>query len=262
MTQKEKISTVYGPVHSWRLGLSLGIDMLFVDSICSFKCIYCQLGKINNHTAERKIYIETKRVLEDLSLSDWQSSDVITFSGSGEPTLASNLGKTIVQIKKLIGKPIVVLTNSAHLHDKNVREDLRNADQVFCKLDAVDEKLFERINRPVEGINLKSIIKGIKTFRREYNGVLAIQTMYQNLSDKQFEKMAKTLVEIAPDEVQLNSPSRSIPQQWFVEARGNYDKTPYPSVKPRKVLPKDILELQKRLHEATDLKVICKHLAN
>ncbi len=262
MTQKDKICTVYGPVRSWRLGLSLGIDLLFVDSICSFKCIYCQLGKINNHSAERKVYVPTKRVLEDLFTSDWQKTDVITFSGSGEPTLALNLGETIEQIKGLTGKPIVVLTNSAHLNEKDVREDLRLADQVFCKLDSVEEKLFQRINKPVEGITLRSVIAGIKKFRREYNGVLAIQTMYQNLSDEQFSKLAKTLAKLAPDEVQLNSPSRSIPREWFVEARGNYDKTPYPSVTPRKVMPKDILKLQRKLHEATGLKITSKHLAN
>ena len=220
------------------------------------------LEKLISTPRREKIYVSTERVLSDLENSDWKQADVITFSGSGEPTLALNLGETIEQIKSLTGKPVVVLTNSAHLNEKSVREDLRLADQVFCKLDSVEEKLFQRINKPIEGIDVQSILKGIKKFRQEYKGLLAIQTMYQSLSDEQFENLTNALTELQPDEVQLNSPSRSIPQQWFVEARGNYKSTPYPAVEPRKVSPDDILKLQTKLHEATGLKIISSHLAN
>src|SRR5919199_2702321 len=79
-------STVYGPVNSWRVGRSLGVDLLAVNSICSFRCVYCQLGRINVHTAERKIYVPTAKVLEDLRASAWREADIITLSGSGEPT--------------------------------------------------------------------------------------------------------------------------------------------------------------------------------
>src|SRR3954469_4255013 len=77
--------TVYGPVESWRVGSSLGVDLLCDTSVCSFRCVYCQLGVINLHTSERRVYVETKRVLSDLSASRWREADVITLSGSGEP---------------------------------------------------------------------------------------------------------------------------------------------------------------------------------
>ncbi len=93
-------SSIYGPVRSWRLGLSLGVDILCIDSICSFECVYCQLGKINRVTATRDVFVSTEKVLDDLKKSDWQKADVITFSGSGEPTLAKNLGEVIEKIKK------------------------------------------------------------------------------------------------------------------------------------------------------------------
>ena len=101
-------SSIYGPIRSWRLGWSLGVDVLCVDSICSFECVYCQLGKINRVTTGRDIFVSTEKILSDLKNSDWQNADVITFSGSGEPTLAKNLGEIIEKIKELTGKPIVV----------------------------------------------------------------------------------------------------------------------------------------------------------
>ena len=77
--------------------------------------------------------------MADLQASAWQTGDVITFSGSGEPTLAANLGKVIQQVKAFTGKPILVLTNSTLLDDPAVRGDLGAADKVFCKLDAATE---------------------------------------------------------------------------------------------------------------------------
>ncbi len=88
-------STVYGPVNSWRVGSSLGIDLLFQTSICSFNCIYCQLGDIQLKTIERKIYVDTDQVEKDFKNSRWPESDIITLSGNGEPTLALNMGEVI-----------------------------------------------------------------------------------------------------------------------------------------------------------------------
>ena len=88
-------STIYGPVESWRLGRSLGVDLLCVDSICSFECVYCQLGKINRVTTKREVFVSTEKVLKDLKNSDWQQADVITFSGSGEPFVNPELPEFI-----------------------------------------------------------------------------------------------------------------------------------------------------------------------
>jgi len=130
----EKIvpSCIYGPVRSWRLGESLGVDLLCVNSICSFECVYCQLGKINRLTTNRDVFVTTEKVLEDLNIYEWQKADVITFSGSGEPTLAKNLGDVIRNIKDLTANPIVVLTNSTLLHLPEVRKEISQADKIFC----------------------------------------------------------------------------------------------------------------------------------
>lgn len=215
-------SSVYGPVQSWRLGKSLGIDVLCIDSICSFECVYCQLGKINRVTSERGIFVSTDKVLEDLAAADWRSADVITFSGSGEPTLAANLGEIIAGIRKLTGKPIIVLTNSTLLNDRQVREDLSLADRVFCKLDAWNEDTLRRVDRPAPGITFDSIISGIRRFREEYRGFLAIQTMILRApSEADLASFAETLRSIAPDEVQVNIPTRPVPREYFTETRGN-----------------------------------------
>ncbi len=211
--------TVYGPVKSWRVGLSLGIDLLYTDSICNFRCIYCQLGKINILTNERKVYVSTEQVLQDLEESDWERADIVTFSGSGEPTLAANLGEVIQRVKARTGKPILVLTNSVLLNNRRVVEELSLADKVFCKLDAVDEKTFKLINRPIPGITLETIVSNLKKFRQEYTGFLAIQFMLTRLNKHGIVELARLLKLITPDEVQLNTPQRPIPYTWTLEAR-------------------------------------------
>lgn len=253
-----RLSTVYGPVRSWRLGMSLGVDLLFVNSVCSFRCVYCQLGKINVHTSERSVFVPTRQVIADLHRSDWRSSDVVTFSGSGEPTLAKNLGESIRAARAITGKDIVVLTNAAHLKNEEVMADLNLSDRVFCKLDAADEKGFKRVNRPVEGITLGSVVEGIRNFAESYKGFLAIQSMYQPYDEAQFAKFAGILKDIGPNEVQINAPTRSIPREWFIEARGNYERTPYPSIRPRKVDRDEVKRLAQRLREQTGLNVLSR----
>lgn len=255
-----RLSTVYGPIESWRLGRSLGIDLLFVNSICSFRCVYCQLGKINEHTDQRSEFVPTRQVIADLHKSDWRSADVVTFSGSGEPTLAKNLGEAIRAARAITGKKIVVLTNAAHLNDDEVLTDLSFADSVFCKLDASDEMSFRRINRPVDGITLESVVEGIKRLRKSYGGFLAIQSMYRPYSEAQFESLCAILKEIGPDEVQINTPTRAIPRAWFIEARGNYDETPYPAITPRTVPPEDVEDLRSRLEAVTGLEISTRPL--
>jgi len=163
-----RVSTVYGPVHSWRVGLSLGIDLICETSVCSFNCTYCQLGNIVRHTGERKIFVPTSKVIEDLKASRWREADIITFSGSGEPTLALNIGECIREIRALTAKPTLVLTNGILLADPQVRRDLAESDRVYVKIDAADQEVFERINRPVEGVSLQGIVAATVQFRKDH----------------------------------------------------------------------------------------------
>jgi wyosine [tRNA(Phe)-imidazoG37] synthetase (radical SAM superfamily) len=256
---KRSASTIYGPVRSWRLGRSLGVDLLYVDSICSFECVYCQLGKINRVTNTRAVFVSTEKVLEDLKKSEWQQADVITFSGSGEPTLAANLGEVIEKIKIWTRKPIIVLTNSTLLHDRQVRCELLKADRIFCKLDAWSDDSLKRANHPHEGISLASIVSGIRKLRREFGGFLAIQTMLLKIPNEfEIEKLAEILRVIQPDEVQLNLPTRPVPHEYFLETRGNADELP-PGFTQITTIPKNDLEnVRAKLSEITKLPIITR----
>jgi wyosine [tRNA(Phe)-imidazoG37] synthetase (radical SAM superfamily) len=252
-------STIYGPVKSWRLGVSLGVDLLCVDSICSFECVYCQLGKINRVTNARALFVSTAKVLEDLQKSAWQKADVITFSGSGEPTLAANLGEVIEKIKNLTRKPIVVLTNSTLLHEPQVRRELSKADKIFCKLDAWSDSILRRVNHPHDEISLASIISGICELRREFNGFLALQTMLLRApGEPETEQLAKIIQLIKPDEVQLNIPSRPVPHEYFPETRGNAVEFQKGFTQIRTIPKNDLENVRRKLSELTKLPIITR----
>jgi wyosine [tRNA(Phe)-imidazoG37] synthetase (radical SAM superfamily) len=252
-------SSIYGPVRSWRLGKSLGVDVLCVDSICSFECVYCQLGKINRVTRERGIFVTTEKVVSDLKASDWPSADVITFSGSGEPTLAANLGEIIARLKSITGKPIIVLTNSTLLCDPQVRGDLALADQVFCKLDAWSDEVLRRLDRPAPGISLQSILAGIRLLRQDFSGFLAIQAMILRLpTNEETAAFAGILSSLGADEVQLNLPTRPIPHAYFVETRGNEVEPDPTFTRLRTVSKNDLAALRGKLAELTGLPVISR----
>lgn len=218
-------SCIYGPVHSWRLGWSLGVDMLLQSSICSFNCIYCQLGDIQVKTAERKVYVPTDKLERDLRLSDWEKADIVTFSGSGEPTLAINLGEAIHLVKEYTGKPVMVLTNATLLNDPAVQRDLQLADQVACKLDASNDAILQRMNRPVAGVTMESIISGIQAFKASgYVGKLSLQCMFMPTNWEDAEALAALIRRLEPDEVQLNTPKRPYPREWVLDSRGNHSE--------------------------------------
>lgn len=251
--------SIYGPVNSWRLGLSLGVDLLCVNSICSFECVYCQLGKINQVTTKRKVFVSTETILRDLQKVNWQKADVVTFSGSGEPTLAKNLGEAIETIKETTGKPIAVLTNSTLLHQKDVREEITLADKIFCKLDVWSAETLRRFNRPSENLSLNRIVSGIAFLRFDFSGFLAIQTMIlRPLNEEEIKRFSKILQFINPDEVQLNLPIRPVPREYFVASRGN-DVEYNPLLTQIKTISKTELErIRQRLADLLNLPVIAR----
>ncbi|MFM7390098.1 MAG: radical SAM protein [Vampirovibrionales bacterium] len=216
------VSSIYGPVHSWRLGWSLGVDLLVQSSICSFNCVYCQLGDIQVKTAERAIYIPTDKVERDLRLSDWEKADIITFSGNGEPTLALNIAEVHDAIKSYTNKPTMLLTNSTLLHQPQVRADIAKFDHIACKLDASNDTILQRMNRPVQGVTHESIVAGIEALRQDYTGKLSLQCMFMPTNHEDVEALATLVQRIQPDEVQLNTPKRPYPLSWIVENRGNH----------------------------------------
>jgi wyosine [tRNA(Phe)-imidazoG37] synthetase (radical SAM superfamily) len=204
-----KYTYIYGPVFSWRLGSSLGIDLLSQeDKICNFDCVYCQLGSTKKHIVERKKYVPTKEVIEELERLPEAQIDYITFSGRGEPTLAENLGQAIKAIKLIRKIPVAVLTNASLMAKEEVKKDLFFADFVIAKLDACSPESLEEINRPAKEIEFASILDGMKEFRKEYQGKLALQIMFIDKNKDNIRKLIYLANYIKPDEVEINTPLR------------------------------------------------------
>lgn len=203
-------SVIYGPVSSWRLGKSLGVDLVSTrGKTCSFDCTYCQLGRTVHPLAERREFITLAELVKELETAKEVPADYATFSGVGEPTLASNLGRAIGIVKSALGLPVAVLTNSSFMPREGVRQELARADLVVAKVDAPNEELFQTINRPVDGHPLDEILQGIRDFRSEYKGKLALQMMFVEANRDCAPEMAKIARELSPDEVQINTPLRA-----------------------------------------------------
>jgi wyosine [tRNA(Phe)-imidazoG37] synthetase (radical SAM superfamily) len=199
---------VYGPVPSWRLGRSLGIDLLSRPKTCTFDCIYCQLGPTRYQVTRREEFVPTRQVLAELKALPPIEVDYITFSGMGEPTLAANLGETIRAVRKLLPWPVAVLSNASLLTCSDVQNELSQTDCVVVKLDASDPQTFEAINRPHEGITLSAILQGIREFRTRFWGRLALQIMFCAENQNRAYEIARLARHLEPDEVQLNTPLR------------------------------------------------------
>ena len=199
---------VFGPVESWRLGRSLGVDPLSSKhKICYMDCVYCQLGKTAQLTNERKIYVPTQDVMDEISQIPLHFVDYITFAGRGEPTLATNLGEMIRRVKAIRHEKVAVLTNSSLMNLAEVRDDLMYADFVLAKLDAGNQKLFEAVDQGQQ-LDLEKIIHGIKDFRLNFKGKLALQIMLVEENIENVQQIAAVSRQIGANEIQLDTPLR------------------------------------------------------
>ena len=208
---------IYGPVKSRRLGWSLGIS-LTPYKICSFNCVYCQLGNTGDLTRERKEYVGIEEVLEELRFCLENNSleanklNYITLSGSGEPTLNIKIGQLIPEIKKITAVPLAIITNSSLLNDASVRQALCSADLIVPSLDAVNPEVFKHINRPHPDIKIEDIMNGLVNLRREFGGEIWLEVMLvSGINDdlRQIKKLKEVIDKINPDKIQLNSPVRT-----------------------------------------------------
>jgi len=206
--------TIFGPVPSRRLGMSLGID-LTPHKTCSFDCIYCECGATTNLTNIRKNFVDSALVKNELLIFFEKNinnlPEILTFSGSGEPTLAKNLGEIINFCKKNFALPVCVLTNSSLINLEDVQTDLINADIVIPSLDAVSQDIFEKIDRPHNSIKIENIINGLINFRKKFKGKLYIEiVILKNINDSidELKKISEIVDKIQPTAVQLNTAVR------------------------------------------------------
>jgi len=250
-------ASVYGPVLSWRYGRSLGIDPIGPISTCSFNCVYCQLGEIEYQCCDRQVFIATDYIQQDLqSFSPWDT-DVITISGSGEPTLALNLGEILTMVKTLTGKPVGVLSNGSLLSDAAVQVDLAIADFVAIKLDSLDLDQLHRINRPVSEFDLLRLRASLHQFRQIYSGHLAIQTMMLSPWDTSQQVDYILLMQsLLPNEIQLNKPARPRPLERQLEARGNHSLQASDTARALRCVDMEVLyEFGNRIQSTTGIPV-------
>ncbi|MCX7916780.1 MAG: radical SAM protein [bacterium] len=211
---------VFGPVPSRRFGKSLGINNVFPPKRCSYFCIYCQIGRTEYIEIERKEFYQPEQIKKQVkevieSLKD-KEIDYISFVPDGEPTLDINLGKEI-EILKEFGIKIAVITNSSLIWREDVRDDLKKADCVSLKLDAVSEDIWKRINRPHKELNLNKILEGIKIFSDEFKGELLTETIFiKNINDikDEIEKIGEFLKEIKPEIAYIGYPTRPPAEKW------------------------------------------------
>ena len=200
---------VYGPVPSRRLGFSLGVDILPFKT-CSMDCVYCQLGAEAVTTVRRRSFVPIEDVLKQIEdvLRSGCRVDAITFSGSGEPTLHSGVGRLIRAIKRRTSVPVIVLTNSSMLSRPSVRRDLAAADIVVPSLDAVTESVFKKVNRPHPSLSAAEIVDGLAAFRREYPGQIWLEVLLvRGINDglPHLRALKKAIARLRPDRVQLNT---------------------------------------------------------
>ncbi|MDE2028627.1 MAG: radical SAM protein [Candidatus Omnitrophica bacterium] len=169
-------------------------------------CVYCQLGKTSRLTETRKEFVPTADLMEEVRRLPLFFVDYLTFSGRGEPTLASNLGDMIRSIKSCRHEHVAVITNSSLLYQKDVREDLQKADFVLAKLDGANQQTFQAVaGTPLE---LDKVLGGIFDFRRGFKGKFALQIMLIDDNLDNVQQLAAVAAELSCDEVQLNTPLR------------------------------------------------------
>jgi wyosine [tRNA(Phe)-imidazoG37] synthetase (radical SAM superfamily) len=205
----------FGPVPSRRLGRSLGINNI-PPKICSYSCIYCQIGKTSNMKAQLQVFYPPFQIFNEVqekikkSKEKGESIDYLTFVPDGEPTLDINLGQEIKLIKSL-GIKIAVITNASLVEQEQVRENLKEADLVSLKIDSTEEEIWQRVNRPYRNLNLKSILKGILEFAGIFKGEIITETMLVkdiNDNSQHIKKVANFLAELKPCRSYLSVPIR------------------------------------------------------
>ena len=182
----------FGPIPSRRLGQSLGINNI-PPKICTYSCVYCQIGRTLHMQVARKAFYKPEEILKAVekkvkdARDKGESIDYLTFVPDGEPTLDINLGKAI-ELLRPSGFKIAVISNASFIWQKDVQDDLSKADWVSLKIDVVSEDIWRRIDRPHKSLQLDKILQGIIEFSRTFKGELATETMLiQGINDSRDE---------------------------------------------------------------------------
>jgi len=215
----------YGPVPSRRLGQSLGVNNI-PPKICTYSCIYCQIGRTLNMHANRQVFYKPEEILEGVknkvkeAKSKKEPIDYLAFVPNGEPTLDSNLGEEIEMLRSLKTK-IAVITNASLIWEKDVRDALYKADWVSVKIDAINQDIWRRIDRPYGSLKLDRILEGMSEFSKTFEGDLVTETMLiQGVNDsvKELETIADFVSELNSKKSYISIPIRPPAEKWVKPA--------------------------------------------
>ncbi len=204
------MGAVFGPVPSRRLGRSLGVDVVPFKT-CTYDCIYCQLGPTTCKTLERGPWVDPVAVAAEVAEAAQRGCDVVTLSGSGEPTLLAPLGELVARVKAATDVPLAILTNGSLLWREDVRRDVARADVLIPSLDAPDAATFQAVNRPHPAIGFDAMLGGLVAARQAFGGEYRLEVMLLagvTDTDAALEGLARCVDRIAPDRVQLNTVAR------------------------------------------------------
>lgn len=229
-------SPIFGPIHSRRLGVSLGLNLMPADGkVCTFDCIYCECGFNADHrpTLPRPTREEVAAALE-AKLKEMAENgpkpDVLTFAGNGEPTAHPHFAEIIDDTIRLRDKycpqaKVSVLSNSTMLHHKQVYEALMRIDNNILKLDTVSIEYIKKVDRPQQpNYNVEDIIESLSAFK----GHVIIQTMFMkgqadgvdmsNVKEEYIEPWLKAVERIKPMEVMVYTIDRETPAKGLLKA--------------------------------------------
>ena len=225
-------SPIFGPVHSRRLGLSLGINLLPADGkVCTFDCIYCECGFIADHLPTKpmptrdEVAAALERKLEEMQ-QEGRLPDVLTFAGNGEPTCHPHFAEIIDDTIALRDRycpeaKVSVLSNATLLHRQEVHDALMRVDNNILKLDTVDDAFIKQVDRPCGAYMASHTVEQLKTF----HGHLIIQTMFlrsteglDNTVEHFVAPWLKAVEAIRPQQVMIYTIDRETPDQQLQKA--------------------------------------------
>lgn len=206
---------IYGPVPSRRFGLSLGVDVVPFKA-CTLDCVYCQLGPTSMLTVERRSFVPREQVVEEVvaAVERGPRPDVITFAGSGEPTLYLDLGWVAAELRNRLGIRLNLITNGTLLWREDVAADAAFFDVVAPDLDAADPTTFFQVNRPHPSLDVEQVLDGIARFAASNPGKVRLEVFLVpgiNDSTQALDGIIKAAARIAPAVVELNTAVRPTP---------------------------------------------------
>ena len=228
-------SPIFGPVHSRRLGISLGINLLPADGkVCSFDCIYCECGFNHDHRPTlplpmpEQVQQALERKLQQMA-SEGQLPDVLTFAGNGEPTAHPQFPEIIDRAIALRNQycpkaKVSVLSNSTFIHKPEVHQALMRVDNNILKLDTVNPAYIETVDRPNSAYDVEAIVEQMRAF----HGHISVQTMFMrgeyggrsvdNTGEEYVGPWLEAVARIAPQQVMVYTIDRETPAAGLLKA--------------------------------------------